>query len=84
MKCGLALNALNVGMFLKRRSQWHTLEEKMETAKIKIIIQNIEVEWECPECETVNNEWIYDYNQEETLCCCHCRGRFKGEIDVNL
>lgn len=56
----------------------------MEAVKVKIIIQNIKVEWVCPKCKTLNNEWIYDYRKGTVLYCCHCRGRFKGEINVNL
>jgi len=56
----------------------------MKTVKIKIIVQNIEVEWECPECKTLNNEWIYGYHKKKILYCCHCGEHFKGEFNVNL
>ena len=59
-------------------------EDKMKAVKIKIIVQNIEVEWRCPKCKTLNSEWIYDYSPKEALLCCHCKEHFKGEIDVNL
>lgn len=56
----------------------------MKAVKIKMIVQNIEVEWKCPECGTVNNEWVYDYRKGKVLYCCHCGECFKGEFNVNL
>lgn len=52
----------------------------MKIAKIKIIVQNIKAEWICPECKTLNDEWLYDVPQRVAIHCCHCGGHFRGKF----
>lgn len=53
----------------------------MKVVKLKIIKQDMKVEWICPTCGKINVEYNYKQSKEETLCCYGCGERFGGKIE---
>ena len=53
----------------------------MKVVKLKIVEQDLKVEWKCPTCDKINVEYHYNRAKEETIYCYGCGEHFRGEIE---